>query len=74
MNMKFNIENGHAIYIFRIEELDTRANLCENIFYPESIKDDNGAVAMRNNFVRPEHNQQLYQFKKKDNIGEYKTC
>ena len=35
-----------ASYFFRIEDLDTQANLCERYFYPESIRNDNGAVAM----------------------------
>ena len=71
--MTLNMKNGRTRF-FQIKNLNTRDNLCENSFYPETVKNDNGAVAMRNNFVRPEHNQQLYQFKKKDNIGEYKTC
>ena len=33
---------------FWIKYLNTRANLCEGFFYPSSIKNDIGAVAMRN--------------------------
>ena len=39
------------------KELNTRANLCENIFLPAFIKNDNGAVAIRFFFaiqVKPE--------------------
>ena len=36
-------------YIFpQIEDLDNQANLCKNIFYPATIKNDNGAVVMKN--------------------------
>ena len=45
MNMTLNMKNGCARF-FRIEDLDTRANLCEKN-YPASIKNDNGAVVMR---------------------------
>ena len=33
-------------YFFQMKDLDTRANFCENMFYPASIKNDNGSVAI----------------------------
>ena len=58
--MTLNIKNGHAIF-FQIEDLDTRANFCEEWFYPASIKNDNLAVATRK-ILRRNYNQQFHQF------------
>ena len=58
--MTQNMKNCRATF-FQIEDPDTRANVCENKI-PESIKIDNGAVAIR--FLRLERKQQLHQFKK----------
>ena len=46
MNMKLKMNHRHTRF-FQIKDHNTQANLCKNIFYPESIKNDNGAVAMR---------------------------
>ena len=48
----------------QIEVLDIRPNFCDNNFYPATIKNDNGAVAMSKLFVRRKRKQQLPQFKK----------
>ena len=61
--MTFNMNNGRARF-FHIKDIDTRANLCKHIFYPETIKNHNGAVATRNVFVGCKRNQQIHQFKK----------
>ena len=50
MNMTLIVKTGRAIF-FGIKDLNTRANLCENNFYPESITNDNGSVAMRKKCV-----------------------
>ena len=47
---------------FQTKDIHTRTNLCKNIFKPETIKNYNGAVEMREEIVRPERNQQLHQF------------
>ena len=44
--MTLNMKNWRAS-IFRIGDIDTRANFFENNLYPETIKNDNGSVAMR---------------------------
>ena len=36
-----------APYFFWIKDLNTQANFCEEYFYPASIKNYNGAVALR---------------------------
>ena len=33
---------------FQIKDLDIQSNYCKNIFYSATIKNDNGAIAMRN--------------------------
>ena len=60
-----------APYFSQIQDRNTWANLCKHIFYPATIKNENGVVAMRNFFVRRERNQQLP--KKKGDIVEYNT-
>ena len=56
--------DNRARQFFLVEDLDTRANLCENNYHPESIKNDNGSIAMRKHFVQRERNQQIHKFKK----------
>ena len=63
MNMSLNMKYGRHIFP-QIWDLDTRANLCKNSFYPGTIKTDTGDVATRNFIVRRERNQQLHQIKK----------
>ena len=54
--------NIGRVKFFQIKDLNTRASLCKNNFYPDSIKNDNGAVATRNIFIQLKLKQQLYQF------------
>ena len=70
MNMSLDMKYWHARFFFQIEYLDTRANLCKNIFYPATIKNDNGAIETREKFVQSEQNQQLHQLKNKGKKGE----
>ena len=44
--MILNLKYWRAIFS-QSEVLDVQANLCENNFYPATIRNDNGAVAMR---------------------------
>ena len=46
MNMTLNMNNGRSRF-FQIQDHNTRANLCKNNCYSATIKNDNGAVAMR---------------------------
>ena len=46
MKMTLICKNGFARF-FLIEYLDTGTNMLKNNYYPESIKNDNGSVAMR---------------------------
>ena len=62
--MTLNMNNGRARY-FQIKDLNTRANLCKNIFNQEPSKNDNGAVVMRKTIVQRKRKQQLHQFKKR---------
>ena len=59
MNMTLNMNNGRARF-FQIQDRNTQANLCKNI-YPETIEKDNEATAMRIVLVRQKWNQQLHQ-------------
>ena len=34
---------------FRIKDLNTQANLCKNVSFPASTKNDYGTIAMRKN-------------------------
>ena len=73
--MTLNMNNGRVRF-FRIQDINTQANLCKNSFYPESIKNDNETVATRK-IVRCEKNQQLHQIKKMTmqlNIRLAKLC
>ena len=68
----FKYENlAHQIF-FWIEDLDTWANLCGNNLYPESIKNDNGAVVMRKNVCNANRTNNSINLIK-DDIGEYNT-
>ena len=44
--MKLSIKNGRII-LFKIEELNTRANLCRKYFYPASTKNRHGGVTTK---------------------------
>ena len=41
-----------ARHIFSQNDLDTQANLCKNILYPETIKNNNGAILTKITCVR----------------------
>ena len=47
----FKYEKRARQKCFQIKDLDTRSNFCENNVYPESIKNDNGSVAMRKKYM-----------------------
>ena len=49
MNMCLNMKYWRTRFS-QIKGLDTRANLCKHNFYPATIKNDNGAFAMRSFF------------------------
>ena len=59
MNRTLNMNNGRARF-FQIQDRNTRANLCKNI-YPETIEKDNEATAMRIVFGAAKIEQQLHQ-------------
>ena len=44
--MKLSIKDGRII-LFKIEELNTRANLCRKYFYPASTKNRHGGVTTK---------------------------
>ena len=48
----------------KIKDLNTWANLCKDVFYLATIKNDNRAVAIGKQFVQRKQNQHLHQFKK----------
>ena len=63
MNMTLNMNNGCSVF-FQIKDRNTRANFCKKYFYSETIKNKNGAVALRECFVRRKWKQKLHQLKK----------
>ena len=57
--------------LFQIKDVDTQDIFCKNYYlHPATIKNDNGAVAMRKQVLRRENNQQLRQLGGKENIWE----
>ena len=60
--MTLYTKNGRG-RLFWFKDLNTQVNLSEKYFYPESIKNDNGAVAMSNIFMQCRRSQQINQFK-----------
>ena len=53
-----------APYSSQVQDHNTWSNLCKNNFYPETIKNDNEGIAMRNVFLQHERNQQLHYIKR----------
>ena len=63
MNMKLNMNNGRARF-FKLNTVIHELICVLNYFYPATIKNDKGAVAMGKTFVWRKQKQQLHQFKK----------
>ena len=65
--MSLNIKYWRAIFFTKLKTLIHKL-ICVKTIYPATIKNDNGAVAMRKSFVWRERKQQIHQFLK-DDIG-----
>ena len=48
MSITLDKKNGRAIFFFKMQGRNTRANLCKKYFYTATIKNDNESVAMKN--------------------------
>ena len=59
MSMKLNM-NYRSAFFFQVQDGNMRANLCKNGLYPATIKNDNGAFAMRFYLQRKQNQQRHY--------------
>ena len=57
--------------VLQIKDIDTRANFCKNDFYLATIKNNNGAVAMKKILYNVNRTNNSINYKKY-NIGGYK--